>query len=239
MPKSDLSIPSSQHPKPGDYTFDLDAALSSIVALRATVPDDAFTAGTLGTERMGSAVHIRQGIFVTIGYLITEADQVWLTAGDGRAVPGHALAYDQETGFGIVQALGRFELPIMPIGDSTSARLGERVVFAAAGGRRHAVAAKVAARQEFPGYWEYLLEDAIFTTPAHPFWGGAALVGPEGSLLGIGSLVLQQGGEGSRRQDMNMVVPTELLTPILDELLTFGRVTRPPPALARPLRHGG
>ncbi len=228
MPKSDLSIPSSQHPKPADYAFDLEAALTSIVALRATVPDDAFTAATLGTERMGSAVHIRQGIFVTIGYLITEADQVWLTAADGRAIPGHALAYDQETGFGLVQALGKFDLPIMPIGDSTSARLGERVVFAAAGGRRHAVAAKVAARQEFPGYWEYLLEDAIFTTPAHPFWGGAALLGPEGSLLGIGSLVLQQGGEGSRRQDMNMVVPTELLTPILDELLKFGRVTRPP-----------
>jgi S1-C subfamily serine protease len=226
MAKSDPSIPAAQHPKPGDYTFDLDRALRSVVALRATVPEDAFTASTLGTERAGSAVHIRPGVFLTIGYLITEADTVWLSASDGQAVPGHAMAYDQETGFGLVQALGRVDLPVMELGDSAAARLGEPVVFAAAGGRRHAVAAKVAGRQEFAGYWEYLLEDAIFTAPAHPFWGGAALIGKEGKLLGIGSLVLQQGGEG-RRQDMNMVVPVELLTPILDELLSYGRATRP------------
>jgi S1-C subfamily serine protease len=227
MAKANLGIPPALHPKSSDYSFDLDGALRSVVALRATVPDDAFTATTLGTERAGSAVHIRPGVFLTIGYLITEAETVWLSTADGRAVPGHAMAYDQETGFGLVQALGKLELPVMPLGDSTAARVGEPVVFAAAGGRRQSVAAKVAGRQEFAGYWEYLLDDAIFTTPAHPFWGGGALIGKDGSLLGIGSLVLQQGGEG-KRQDMNMVVPIELLLPILDELMSFGRVTRPP-----------
>ena len=227
MAKTNLNIPPALHPKPGDYDYDLDSALRSVVALRATVPEDAFTASTLGTERAGSAVHIRPGVFLTIGYLITEADTVWLSTSDGRAVPGHAMAYDQETGFGLVQALGKLELPVMPLGDSKSARVGEAVVFAAAGGRRQSVAAKVAGRQEFAGYWEYLLDDAIFTTPAHPFWGGAALIGKDGALLGIGSLVLQQGGDG-RRQDMNMVVPVELLLPILDELLSFGRASRPP-----------
>ena len=227
MAKTNLNIPPALHPKPGDYDYDLDSALRSVVALRATVPEDAFTASTLGTERAGSAVHIRPGVFLTIGYLITEADTVWLSTSDGRAIPGHAMAYDQETGFGLVQALGKLELPVMPLGDSKSARVGEAVVFAAAGGRRQSVAAKVAGRQEFAGYWEYLLDDAIFTTPAHPFWGGAALIGKDGALLGIGSLVLQQGGDG-RRQDMNMVVPVELLLPILDELLSFGRASRPP-----------
>ena len=228
MSKNDLSIPSSLHPKPADYAFDLDRALRAVVALRATVPEDAFTANTLGTERAGSAVHIRQGLFLTIGYLITEADSVWLSASDGQAVAGHVVAYDQETGFGLVQALGRIELPLLELGDSTAARMGESVVFAAAGGRRHAVAAKVARREEFAGYWEYLLDDAIFTTPAHPFWGGAALIGPAGSLLGIGSLVLQQGGEGGRKQDMNMVVPVDLLVPILDDLMALGQANRPP-----------
>ena len=227
MAKTDPSIPSSLHPKLSDYKYDLDDALRAVVALRATVPDDAFTAATLGTERAGSAVHIRPGLFLTIGYLITEADSIWMSAADGQTVPGHAMAYDQETGFGLVQALGRIALPTLPLGDSASARLGDPVVFAAAGGRRHAVAAKVAGRQEFAGYWEYLLDDAIFTTPAHPFWGGAGLIGPDGSLLGIGSLVLQQGGEGGRKQDMNMVVPTQLLVPILDELLALGRANRP------------
>ena len=149
------------------------------------------------------------------------------------------MAYDQESGFGLVQALGRVELPVMDLGDSTAARQGERVVFAAAGGKRHAVAAKVAGRQEFAGYWEYLLDDAIFTAPAHPFWGGAALIGPDGKLLGIGSLVLQQGGDGGRKQDMNMVVPVQLLVPIIDDLLKFGRVDRPARPWLGALCYGG
>lgn len=227
MAKTDPSIPSALHPRAADYTYDLDEALRAVVALRASVPEDAFTASTLGTERAGSAVQIRPGVFLTIGYLITEADSVWLSASDGQTVPAHAMAYDQETGFGLVQALGRINLPVLRLGDSSAARVGEPVVFAAAGGRRHAVAAKVAGRQEFAGYWEYLLDDAIFTSPAHPFWGGAGLIGADGALLGIGSLVLQQGGEGGRKQDMNMVVPVELLAPILDDLLAIGRANRP------------
>ena len=107
MSKSDRNISPTLMPKPADYAFDLDRTLRSVVALRATVPDDAFTASTLGTERAGSAVHIRPGVFLTIGYLITEADTVWLSTTDGQAVPGHAMAYDQETGFGLVQALGK------------------------------------------------------------------------------------------------------------------------------------
>ena len=226
MPKSENGIPTNLQPKPAEYDFDLELALRSVVGLRATVPEDAFTADTLGTERAGSAVHFRPGLFLTIGYLITEADSVWLTTSDGQIVAGHALAYDQESGFGLVQALGKIDLPVMELGDSAGARVGEPVIFAAAGGRRQCVAAKVAGRQEFAGYWEYLLDDAIFTAPSHPFWGGGALIGKDGRLLGIGSLVLQQ-GDGSKRQDMNMVVPVQLLAPILDDLLAYGRVNRP------------
>jgi len=227
MAKSEQGIPASVQPKPGDYGFDLERALRCIVALRAEVPEDAFSAGTLGTERAGSAVQIRPGLFLTVGYLIMESETVWLRAYDGQAVPGHALAFDQETGFGLVQALGRLDIPVMELGDSTKARVGEPVIFAAAGGRRHCVAGKVAGRQEFAGYWEYLLDDAIFTTPSHPFWGGAALIGRDGKLIGIGSLVLQQGSEGGKRQDMNMAVPVQLLLPTLDDLLAYGRVNRP------------
>jgi S1-C subfamily serine protease len=224
----DWEIPPELQPDPDDYTFDLDRALESVVGLSATVPADAFTAATLGTERVGSGVVIREdGLVLTIGYLITEAEQVWLRSVAGQRTPAHPLAYDQETGFGLVQALGRLTLPTLPLGRSDLLRVGDATVVASGGGRPHAIATKVAARQEFAGYWEYLLDDAIFTAPAHPFWGGAALIGGEGKLVGIGSLLVQRGDGQGRRLDINMCVPIDHLTPILSDLLTYGRVNKP------------
>ncbi|THF54899.1 S1C family serine protease [Ollibium composti] len=200
--------------------------LRSIVAVRSSVPEDAFTAEALGTMREGSGVVIRDdGLVLTIGYLITEAEEIWLTDHAGRVVPAHALAYDQETGFGLVQALGDLSLPALPLGDAAAAGVGDAVTLA--DGQGHAVQAAIVARQEFAGYWEYLLDDAIFTAPAHPSWGGAALIDARGRLLGIGSLRLQMARAGEVA-DINMVVPIDLLVPILDDLLTRGRADRPP-----------
>src|SRR5262249_31910783 len=144
----------------------------------------------------GNGVIIREsGIVLTIGYLITEAETIWLHLADGRVVPGHALGYDQETGFGLVQALARIDLPALAIGESAGLEVGDRVVVGGAGGRHRSVAARIVDRHYFAGYWEYLLEDAIFTAPAHPNWGGTALIGPTGDLLGIGSLQLEKPGD--------------------------------------------
>src|SRR6185369_6200841 len=155
----DWEIPGEIQPKQADCAFELDRALGAVLGLRATVPEDAFTAGTLGTERAGSGVLIRQdGLVLTIGYLITEAETIWLTSANGGAVPGHVLAYDQETGFGLVQALGRLSVSPMELGTETRVGAGDRVVMAAEGGRRHAIAATVVARQEFAGHWEYVLD---------------------------------------------------------------------------------
>jgi S1-C subfamily serine protease len=162
---------------------------------------------------------------LTIGYLITEAEEVWLTTQDGRVVAGHALAYDQATGFGLVQALGKLGLPAVNLGESGKTALGDAAVFVDGTGRH--VEANIVAKQEFAGYWEYLLDEAIFTAPAHPAWGGAALIGEDGRLLGIGSLLLQMERKGESF-DINMVVPIDLLLPILDDLLTRGQVDRPP-----------
>jgi len=142
-------------------------------------------------------------------------------------VAGHALAYDQETGFGLVQALGKLNLPALEIGDSDRLKIGDAAILAAGGGRQHAIETRLVGRQEFAGYWEYVLDDAFYTAPAHPFWGGTGLIGTNGKLLGTGSLILQQGDRQGRRLDMNMVVPIGLLTPIIDDLLTYGRVNRP------------
>ncbi|MEZ5890083.1 MAG: S1C family serine protease [Xanthobacteraceae bacterium] len=226
---SDWRVPLSVQPKPNDYDYDLDVALSSVVAIRAQIPHDAFTAGVLGTERAGHGVLIRaNGLVLTIGYLITEAESVWLQTGNGQVVPGHALAYDHETGFGLVQALDTLDRPPLPLGRSNNASVGEYVVVGGAGGRQRSVAARIVARQEFAGYWEYVLDDAIFTAPAHPHWGGAALIGPKGDLLGIGSLQLEQRRAPDVVQHINMIVPTDVLKPVLEDLLAYGRPNRPP-----------
>ena len=224
----DWEIPPALRPNPSDFSFDLERALKSVVSLKTYVPADAFTANTLGTERAGSGVMIRDtGLIATIGYLITEAETIWITGNDGQVVPGHALAMDQETGFGLVQALGKLDLPHLEIGDSDSMKVGDQAVMAAGGGRHHAVETRLVGRQEFAGYWEYALDDAMFIAPAHPFWGGCGLIGTDGKLMGIGSLILQQGDQRGRRLDMNMVVPIGMLAPILSDLLSYGRVNRP------------
>ena len=221
-------IAPARQPKPADYRYDLDQALASVVGLRTVVPEDAFTAETLGTERAGSGVVIRDGVVLTIGYLITEAEETWLTLGDGRSVPGHPLGYDQATGFGLVQALDRLDLPALPLGSSRAAQPGTPVVIAGAGGRKHSVASFVVGKQEFAGYWEYVLDEALFAAPAHPFWGGTAVLGPAGDILGIGSLQVEHRTPAGDTGQINMVVPIDLLKPILDDMLTTGRARRPP-----------
>jgi S1-C subfamily serine protease len=226
---SNWKVPSAVQPKPGDYGYDLERALSCVVGLHATVPADAFTADTLGTERAGNGVFIRgNGLILTIGYLITEAENIWIALSDGRSVPGHVLGYDQESGFGLVQALAKLDVASLQIGESAAASLGERVVVGGYGGRQRSVAARIVAKQEFAGYWEYVLDEAIFTAPAHPNWGGTALIGPNGDLLGIGSLQLQHAAERGQTQNINMMVPIDLLNPIIDDLLKFGRRNAPP-----------
>jgi S1-C subfamily serine protease len=230
-------VPAVQ-PKPEDYEYELDQALGAVVGIRALVPPDAFTAEILGTERAGHGALIRNdGIILTIGYLVTEAETVWISLSNGNTVPGHVLGYDQETGFGLVQALARLDVPALALGSSSAAEVGMRVVVGGSGGRKRSVAARIIAKQEFTGYWEYLLDEAIFTAPAHPFWGGTALIGPAGELIGIGSLQIQQSSTDPKRKvarqtksadDANMIVPIDLLKPIFNDLITIGQPNRPP-----------
>jgi S1-C subfamily serine protease len=223
---TEWKVPAAAQPRVEDYGYDLERALSAIVGLHSIIPNDAFTAQTLGTERAGNGVLIGDGLVLTVGYLITEADTIWLHLHDGRVAPGHALAVDQETGFGLVQALAKLDIAPLPIGSSARAEVGERVVLGGAGGRTRSVAGRIAARQEFAGYWEYVLDDAIFTFPAHPNWGGTGLISSAGELLGIGSLQLERERAG-KNENLNMVIPIDLLAPIRDELTRFGRTSRP------------
>src|SRR5260221_8991442 len=128
MPSSsDWTVPASLQPRAEDHDYDLDAALATVVGLRAMIPGDAFTAEILGTERAGNGVLIRKdGLVLTIGYLVAEAETIWLSLADGRVLPGHVLGYDQEARLGLVQALGRPELPALPIGRAVAAPVRAR-----------------------------------------------------------------------------------------------------------------
>ncbi|MGF6430028.1 S1C family serine protease [Bradyrhizobium elkanii] len=227
MPSTtEWKVPAAFQPRPEDYRYDLDRALMSVVGLHSIIPPDAFSAETLGTERAGNGVLIDDGLVLTIGYLITEAATVWLHLGDGRAVEGHALGFDFESGFGLVQALGRLDLEPLRIGSSAATQVGDNVVLGGAGGRTRSVASQIAAKQEFAGYWEYLLDEAIFTSPSHPNWGGTGLINNAGELIGIGSLQLERERSG-HAEHVNMIVPIDLLNPVLDDLRKFGRVDKP------------
>lgn len=229
MAGPDWKIPSALQPAREDYDFDLDTVLNTMVTISSRIPEDAFTAETLGTERAGNGVVISdRGVVLTIGYLVSEAEEVWIRANDGQLFPGHVLAYDQETGFGLVQALARMDLPVAKMGKATNASVGDSVLVAGAGGRQRSVAATIVARQEFAGYWEYIIDDALFTVPAHPNWGGTGVFNSDGELIGIGSLHLEQGTEENSGEHMNMIVPLNLLEPILPELMKYGRRKQPP-----------
>src|SRR6185437_12311126 len=180
--KPHWEVPDAQQPRQEEVGFDLDRTLRSVVNIEAEAPADAFTAGTLGQERAGSGIVIRDtGLVLTIGYLVTEAESVVIIDDRGRATPAHPIAIDQESGFALVQAMGDLDLPAVPLG--------------------------VVAKQEFSGYWEYHINDALFTAPAHPLWGGAGLIGPDGRLIGVGSLHVQQSDGRGHAQDVNMSVP--------------------------------
>ena len=218
-PFDGFEVEARLRPTQRGYGFDLDQTLSAVVALEAQIPDDAFTAATLSTERIGNGTVIGAGgLVVTMGYLIMEAEEVTLTLGGGERVPAHALGSDPVTGLGLVQALEPLGLPSLPLGDSRSLKAGSPVIICGAGGRSHTAVGRVLTRMRFAGYWEYLLDNAIFTEPAHPHWSGAALIGVSGELVGVGSLSLQGQSRGGAAMPINMFVPTELLPPILDDL---------------------
>ena len=221
------AFPSSLQPKQSDLAFNLDRACGAMVRLASKIPDDAYTAPLLGPERGGNGVVIRDdGLVLTIGYLITEADAIWVTTHDGCVVPGHALGYDFATGFGLVLPLQRLDVAPLPIGSIAGLNVDDDVYVLGHGGRAHALRAQVFARREFAGYWEYLLDEAIFTAPPHPEWSGAALVDDGGELVGVGSLFVQE-ALGEDLIKGNMFVPIDLLPPILDDMVRIGRSSRP------------
>ena len=221
-----LSIPSIAQQDPKEEAKEI---LKAVVKIRVAVPEYARSAKTLGTEREGSGVVIdAKGHILTIGYLIMEAETLEVFGPDGKAVSAEGIAYDFRTGFGLVKTSKPIEAKPMELGRSSEVREGDPLLVAASGGEESAMGARVISRKEFAGYWEYLLEDAIFTAPAHPNFGGAALIDRGGKLVGIGSLFTQIAVPGLGAIPGNMFVPIDYLKPILSDLIAKGKTNDPP-----------
>jgi serine protease Do len=202
--------------------------LQSVVKLRILVPPDARTAQSLGRERSGSGVLIDQaGLILTIGYLMVEAESAEATLSNGRTLPAQIVGYDHETGFGLLRTLEPPRLPAAPLGRSADLKERDPVLIAAHGGAEGAQPGIVASRRPFAGNWEYMLDDAIFTTPPHPAWSGAGLFDAEGKLVGIGSLIVADAGGHRVGPPGNMFVPIDRLPPILADLIADGAPSGP------------
>jgi S1-C subfamily serine protease len=202
----------------------LEELVSSVVRIKSFIAPDGRTVENLGREREGSGVVIDdKGLIVTIGYLMVEAHAAEAVTNDGRAVPANVIAFDYETGFGLLQAIAPLKLKPLALGKSADLKERDPVVIASFGGIDAATPAYVMAKREFAGSWEYLLDEAIFTSPPHPLWSGAALISREGKLAGIGSLMVSDTSGKADGVPGNMFVPIDLLPPILADLIAGGR----------------
>ena len=209
----------------GEPEGELAQLLEAVVRVHTEIPSDARTAAYLGTQRDGAGVVIDDaGLVVTIGYLVTEAMGAEVTTGSGQVSRADVVGFDVVSGLGLLRAAERLAVKPMPIGTAKGLAEETPVVVAGAGGPEAVRPAVVVSRRTFAGYWEYLLEDAIFTAPPHPAWSGAALLGPDGKLAGIGSLVVSDA-----KADLpgNMFVPIDRLPPVMGDLLTLGRPSAP------------
>ena len=204
----------------------IESTLNAVVGVRAIVPDTARTAYSLGTQRQGSGIVIDDnGMVLTIGYLILEASDVEVTNSTGDFVPAELVAYDYDSGFGLIRAKQSLGLKSVTLGDSAELAPGDAALIVSHIGPDYMQAAQVADIREFPGYWEYLLDQAIFTTPPFQGFGGAALIDTKGDLVGVGSLIVYDALRGVQPRPGNMFVPIDLLKPIMEDLLRHGRDT--------------
>jgi S1-C subfamily serine protease len=202
--------------------------LKAVVKIRAVIPEGARTAAVLGTEREGHGIVIdSRGHILTTGYLIIESESIEVTSPDGRKIKAAFVGYDHATGFGILRTESPLNVEPMPRGDSSDLKEGAPVIVAGHGGPESAIGARVVARKEFTGYWEYILDNAIYTAPAYAKFAGAALIGPDGRLLGVGSLFTQLSVPGLGVLPCNVFIPIDLLQPILEDLISTGRPNQP------------
>jgi len=208
---------------------DAEKFFQSIYKVKTRAVPNARSSATLGQEREGTAVAIGDdGLLVTIGYLIVEADEVSLVDQQGKSIPARVVAYDHATGLGLVRAVTPLKTPPLPLGESGKLATREPVMIVNHAGVDDVTLAYVGSTRPFTGNWEYLLDTAIFTSPPTMNWSGAALVSRDFKLVGVGSLIVREASaSGEAGLPGNMFVPIDMLKPILPDLIRTGRRAGP------------
>lgn len=202
--------------------------LSAVVQVKAKILPNARSLATLGPQRQGSGVLVREGYVLTIGYLVIEAEAIEVAGADGKVVPATLAAYEHASGFGLLKLIGPLAGRPLPLGDSSALAEREPAMIASYGGREAVSLVYVVSRRPFAGSWEYQLDSAIYTYPPVENWSGAALIGAKGELLGIGSLIVGDAGGPGTQSPGNLFVPTDLVKPILEDLIARGRAAGAP-----------
>ncbi len=215
-------------PAVSDTSIDrLAQAVNAVIKVKVKAIPNARSLATLGAEREGSGIIVGpNGLVLTIGYLIVEAESIELEDNAGKVLPATLVAYDHASGFGLVRSLVPLAIPPVELGDSGKLGESDSAIFAAAGGIDAASFTTVVSRRRFAGYWEYMIDDAIFTSPPRFDHSGAALIDKSGALVGVGSLIVADSSASPRRLPGNMFVPINLLKPILEELVKSGSSAR-------------
>ena len=207
-------------------------AHAAVVGIKVTAVEGARSAETLGLRRTGSGVVIGpDGLVLTIGYLMLEAQQIEIITQDNKVVPATAVAYDIATGFGLLRPL----LPLrgvvpVTLGSLQNLQPGEPLMAAtgatATGQESDVSITQLVSKRAFSGTWEYHLDTALFTSPpvtaGSGNHSGAPLFNQKGELVGIGSLLVMDATGENRRMPGNMFVPIDLLKPILAEMRQSG-----------------
>lgn len=223
VPKEDRPALKKQA-DPAEAGLDAERLYAALVRVEAIAVPAARSNSTLGREREGTGTVITSdGVILTIGYLIVEADEIKVTDNRGRSYPAKVLAYDHATGLGLIKT--QVPLKVTPVPFGTSARLADRepVLIAGWGGIPDTAMAYVVSRRPFSASWEYMLDEAIFTSPPTTGWSGAALVDRKGTIVGVGSLVVRDATVGEPKLPGNMFVPIDALKPILEDMMKTGR----------------
>lgn len=211
--------PMTGEPTPRPLSEAVKAVLPALVTLKSTVPREARSARNLGTEREGHGVVIdNDGLVLTVGYLVLEANSVEIVENSGKRASAMVVAYDNDSGFALVRTAIPLKVKPVALGDSDMLKQRDSIVVAGAGGEARALRGLVADRRQFAGYWEYLLDNAIFTVPPYENWAGAALLDEQGALLGIGSLQVPDAYRGGRSFPGNMFIPINRLKPIFETM---------------------
>jgi S1-C subfamily serine protease len=220
-------LSTSSTPAPAE-TGSLEDLISAVVKIKTHINPEGRTVQGLGRDREGTGILIdADGLILTIGYLMVEAYAAEVITNDGRTLPASIVGYDHETGFGLLRTIEPLKIKPFTFGKITDVKEKDVVVVASGGGASNVVPALVVSKREFVGNWEYLLDEAIYTSPPHPSWSGAALINREGKLIGVGSLIVGDAAGTKENNPGNVFVPIDRLAPILGDLLTEGRPSGP------------